>query len=316
MNNSNILPQLLKRRPGNAGLEATEAVANKLPVSVADLSDDEPSQGDVLPDVGISDDYSNNSDEELCGPGQGIQTLEWESDNSNCRYTDEEEAERIEKILRLERAVTARGSQKNKIQIKDLEYRQRNKYKCDEYSKKSKRRNSRKGEATSVIARRSRVLEEDLGNLVGRSRHQIGGSDLKYRIRKSRCNRSNVGVECKMLDDSKLSDSETEDDEDSQHLQQSVGVQIRAGSSRSKRSVDVGTQISTQEMATQTDPQDYSSQNVPTMTTSNQGTQMTPPFHIRLINKTLSGNGGSSLLRENNYSYTSLMNQASEAQVK
>lgn len=46
-----------------------------------------------------------------------------------------------------------------------------------------------------------------------------------------------------------------------------------------KASVDAATQVSSQEIATQTEP---------TATVqASQGTQMTPPYHIRLINKTL-----------------------------
>lgn len=374
LNNSSILPGLLKRRSGNAGLECANPLAGKFSLRENEFSDGDHSQD---PNLALSDEYMTNaSDDDLCPVGDEMEVLEFPATDSDDNiqmdrhvdYTDDEttEIEKIEKILKSEKAITARQSNKNKLQIRDLEYHKksfkkdkRSRVKTDDYLRKSYRNcKLRSGDVFGTGSRRKKHMEDNAGrsqrqqvkankieerydrknrnSYRSEKRRKSSMSDLentlmlskrnsesdtdrtKCQVFKSR-NRNSLAIalqKCNGIDGKNgdllqnLDDSETEYGEDA-HLMQSLGIQMRSGSSRSKRSytVDVGTQISTQEMATQTDPHDYNGGMAPESTTSNQGTQMTPPLHIRLINKGIINSAKSSCQLRENYSYSSLTDQ-------
>lgn len=351
--NSSILPNLLKRRSGNAGLDTTDFSEKKFQIPNIELSEEEHDQR-VNP-TGFSDDDISNGSEDLCSPGEGIQALDRAGSDSDGdqnlrvyqKYSDEsetEEIEKFEKILRQEKAFTSKESYKNKLHIRDMEYEKsfehgrKYKYRSDYYSNKHVRhsrsrgrersrqrgwddyelyqktnkhqakvskvdeRLSRKNKYKTEIRKSSVSDAEELLSLVSESgkKYKNGQSGRSINVLVPQKNKENI------FEPINLTDSESDYDEKSQ-LMQSVGLQVRADSRKSKGSVtaDVGTQISTQEMATQTDPHDYHNKSQ-MQATSTQGTQMTPPLHIRLIKG--HRNGELSLIDKHS-SYSSLIDQ-------
>lgn len=263
------------------------------------MSDDEPSHD---ANVEQSDDDNSNQSDEDCLRSRGIDV---ESDSD----TEEDELPRYKKAVnsyRSEKAITAlQSNNKKKLEIKNVEYHKKSfehdlksKYKSNESS--NHHRNNQTSDLMSLVPVKCLLLDE---NPPRKSKNRKDSNSDFDAIEMNKLENKKKYQSKKHNRTQTNHDSESDYDEET-HLMQSVGNQIRAGSSRSKRSVtvDVGTQISTQEMATQTDVHDYN--GVAVNKSETQGTQMTPPLHIRLINKTLGTNGHSSQLRENKYTFS------------
>ena len=101
--NSSILPNLLKRRLGNVGLESSKTFSKKkfsFPNNLDNNSEEEPFRDRNNIMCFSDDDVSNGREEELCLPGEGIQALTHEdSEDSDVdknlsiyqNYSDDEE---------------------------------------------------------------------------------------------------------------------------------------------------------------------------------------------------------------------------------
>lgn len=204
-NNSNILPNLLKRRLGNAGLDASDFTEKKFCFPNIEISDEEPFQEPNV--IGFSDDDVSNGSEELCSPGEGIQALDQgdsdsEADHNLSMYHNDSEddenteIDKIERILRREKAFTARESYRNKFQIRDLEYEKKSyeqdrkyKFRSDYYSNRHIRHTRpRAGEKS-----RQKIWDDVRRSSQRLSRHQTKGSKIDERL--SRKNKYNYKTE-------------------------------------------------------------------------------------------------------------------------
>ncbi|KAK6628415.1 hypothetical protein RUM43_002227 [Polyplax serrata] len=206
-NNSNILPNLLKRRLGNAGLDSGEFRERKFHFPNLDMSDEDHFQERNII-MGFSGDDVSNGSEDLCPPGEGIQAFnQGESESEVERnlsvyqnYSDEDETteiEKIQRILRREKAFTARESYRNKLQISDLEYEKKSfehdrKYKIrsDYYSNKHIRQS--KSRASERVGRQ-KIWDDVRRSSQKLSKYQTKGTKVDERISKK--NKSSFRVD-------------------------------------------------------------------------------------------------------------------------